>query len=615
MKPSDVKKAVILAAGLGTRLDPLTRVVPKPLLPVQGVPAVERIVRLLERWGVREIAVNAHHLAAAVARYADERNKTGVAKITVSVEKEILGTGGALRPLEAFLGNDPFWFVNGDIVAESLDPVPLVEAFERSGSFASCWLVEGSGPQTVEADPEGRVCCWRSPTPGVRGTYTYAGFALLGADVRRHLPGAPFCTIVDAYENAMLAEERFVRGVVEKQAWWNDFGTLDRYLETHLALDPEGFENFPNVLMPGTRLETDAELAGCVVTGGLVGGRLVHCAAVHLSALGDRRLCAIAEALGWKPDDTAAVLLGKRGSAREFWRLVRGAQRAIAVSYDDSERAENARYVSHAHVLEDAGIRVPKVLADIPELKISAFEDLGDDSLQSRFDGTEKPEKGAAERDYRAVAEWLAGFHSRGLDAARAAGAELEEPFGPDLFAFEHSLFEDRYVKERLGLEDGLPDAVRAELGHAASLLDRAPKVLVHRDFQSSNIFFAPDGETAVIDFQGMREGPAAYDLASLVYDPYVSLSKAERNAAAAAYAKTAAGGAETAALLPQAGVQRLVQALGAYARLVSAGQRGFARHILPALSLLHGLAHEAALPGLASFTHLLMERERLMPE
>ena len=67
---------------------------------------VERMARMLESWGVTEIAVNAHWLAPQVARWAAERK--GKAKIIVSREEEILGTGGVLRPLEGFIGNDPF---------------------------------------------------------------------------------------------------------------------------------------------------------------------------------------------------------------------------------------------------------------------------------------------------------------------------------------------------------------------------------------------------------------------------------------------------------------------------------------------------------------------------
>ena len=91
MKASDVKKAVVLAAGFGTRLRPLTLVRPKPLLPVWGVPMLERILRMLESWGVEEIAVNAHWQAPQVRQFVASRK--GRAKVSVAEEPEILGTG------------------------------------------------------------------------------------------------------------------------------------------------------------------------------------------------------------------------------------------------------------------------------------------------------------------------------------------------------------------------------------------------------------------------------------------------------------------------------------------------------------------------------------------
>ena len=96
------RKAVVLAAGLGTRLRPLTDSTPKPLLPVWGEPMLERILRMLEEWGVEEIAVNAHHIAEKVKAYCAARK--GTAKITVSVEDEILGTLTVSKPSEELFG-------------------------------------------------------------------------------------------------------------------------------------------------------------------------------------------------------------------------------------------------------------------------------------------------------------------------------------------------------------------------------------------------------------------------------------------------------------------------------------------------------------------------------
>ena len=107
-----VRKAIVLAAGLGTRLRPLTVSRPKPLLPVRGEPMLARILDMLVAWGVEEIQVNAHYLADQVAAFvADyqggEPEAKGV-KVSVSREEAILGTGGVLRPLQDWIGNDPF---------------------------------------------------------------------------------------------------------------------------------------------------------------------------------------------------------------------------------------------------------------------------------------------------------------------------------------------------------------------------------------------------------------------------------------------------------------------------------------------------------------------------
>ncbi|MFA6631438.1 MAG: sugar phosphate nucleotidyltransferase, partial [Kiritimatiellia bacterium] len=95
--------AVVLAAGLGTRLRPLTLARPKPLMPLWNVPLLERILRLLEGWGVDRIAVNLHSQPEAIQAFLDDR-RNGRASIRTSYEPEILGTAGALRPLRAFLG-------------------------------------------------------------------------------------------------------------------------------------------------------------------------------------------------------------------------------------------------------------------------------------------------------------------------------------------------------------------------------------------------------------------------------------------------------------------------------------------------------------------------------
>ncbi len=591
---TEIKKAIVLAAGLGTRLRPLTYVRPKPLLPVWGVPMLERIVRMLEAWGVLEIAVNAHWLAPQISRWAVERK--GKASIVVSREDEILGTGGALRPLEGFIGGDPFWLVNGDIVVDGLRPEPIEKAFRASGNFAGCWITESFGPRTVEADRDGHICNWNSDVPGDSGTYTYCGCALLSPDVVKYLPDGKCCTIVQAYAKAMMENARFVVGTDPEGAYWADAGTLESYLEAHAVLEPDRFEANPNVLFEGVKLLDTADLAGCVVTGGMVGGTFEKTALVGVDQLADAALSALAEAIGWPAADTAAEFLGARGSDRSFWRFVHGDERAVAIKYDDTARPENARYSAHAHLLEAAGVPVPRVLADLPGRKALALEDCGGDSLEIRA-----ARKGVdLVKLYAPVVKALRTMHEKGTELA--IDATLEPSFGPDLYAWERDLFETYCVKSRYGY-DRMPDDVRADLETVATELARQRPVLVHRDFQSSNVLYRPDGTFAFIDFQGMRLGAAAYDLASLLYDPYVPLDDKSRQALARLYPVDR---------LAFGAVQRLVQALGAYGRLASVGQPQFERHIPRALGNLLAAADEADLDALGGFVEDLIAKEEI---
>ena len=109
------KKAIVLAAGLGTRLRPLTGVTPKPLMPVWGEPMLARIVNLLRSWGVDDTVVNCHYLHEQVEAWCAANG------CRASYEPEILGTGGVLNPLRDWIGDDEFYLVNGDIVVEGLD--------------------------------------------------------------------------------------------------------------------------------------------------------------------------------------------------------------------------------------------------------------------------------------------------------------------------------------------------------------------------------------------------------------------------------------------------------------------------------------------------------------
>ena len=196
MKPP--RKAFVLAAGLGTRLRPLTFETPKPLLPLWGRPLLERTLDLLAGWGVQEALINLHHGAAAIVRQALERRR-GRLRLAFSFEPEPLGTGGALARAAWFI-NEPFWLINGDIAAV-VSPAPFLRAVAR-GAWAAVWLTDAAGPRTVETR-RGFVRDFRSPNAGRPGTGTFCGLHLLRPDVLRFIPPRGFSTIIQAYEAAL----------------------------------------------------------------------------------------------------------------------------------------------------------------------------------------------------------------------------------------------------------------------------------------------------------------------------------------------------------------------------------------------------------------------------
>ena len=636
MKVGEIKKALVLAAGLGTRLKPLTDVCPKALIPLWGLPMLERTLRMLESWGVEEIAVNAHAHAEAVAAFVAARK--GKAKLRLSLEPEILGTGGALRPLRDFFGNEPFWMVNADIAC-SLDPAPLVSAFESGDGLAAVWLEPKLGPRTVEVDRVGRVTCWKSPSPGILHTFTFTGLHLIGPRIFEFLAPEAFSTIISAYEAAM-AKSVFVNGVVLKGSYWADAGTPERYLAIHGAvkklaavkkpggeLYDESFDRIPigkphffcvnsgatvaagvkgiDSVVLGGKVLPKAELEKCVIAGGTLGGR--QSGEIFLGGC-PAGLEPLVAALGWKAPDCAAAFLGARGSDRAFWRLAAGNASAIAIQYSDKVRLENARYAGHARLLASAGVPVPAILADVPTAFELAMEDWGGDSLEARMGGKAKA-PAAALALYKPAVAALVKFHIAGLAAVEKAGTKLEPPFGAELYAWERKLFVENLLAKRYGF-DSLPAKVEQELDGVAAKLAAAPQVLIHRDFQSSNILLRGKA-LAIIDFQGMRRGPAAYDLASLLLDAYVELDEATRLALAKEYTRLAPEHPEAEALLNEGAVQRLMQCLGAYGRLAGIGQTRFSRYLLPGLSHWLAAADACGLDALGALVEELIAREK----
>jgi mannose-1-phosphate guanylyltransferase len=279
---------MVLCAGLGTRLRPLTARVPKPAVPVCGVPLVRWSLALLAGAGVRRAVVNVHHLPDAMAAAAGSAARALGIALEISREPVIAGTGGALREARTRLaGADAVVLVNGDILFD-VDVSAAVAAHRASGALATMVLLpmpDGARYAAVEVDTGGAVRRIAGAFgPGGEGLrpWHFSGVHVLSPALLEQVPAEPFEVDVNRHVYPPLMASGAIRGLVV-DGYWNDLGTPARYLEANrdvllgrvplarfAGADPfRGTDPLaPGVFVaPGARVEAGARLHGPVLVG------------------------------------------------------------------------------------------------------------------------------------------------------------------------------------------------------------------------------------------------------------------------------------------------------------------------------------------------------------
>lgn len=227
---------MVLCAGLGTRLRPLTLRVPKPAVPVCGVPLVGWTLGLLAGAGVARAVVNVHHLPDAMAAAAEAGARAAGLPLAVSREPAIAGTGGALREARSHLeGADAVVLVNGDVLFD-VDLGAALAAHRASGALATMVLLPmppGAAYATVDVDARGAVRRIAGRFgPGGEGLtpWHFSGVHVLSPALLDRVPAEPFECDVNRHVYPPLLAAGAVRGLVTA-GYWNDLGTPARYLE------------------------------------------------------------------------------------------------------------------------------------------------------------------------------------------------------------------------------------------------------------------------------------------------------------------------------------------------------------------------------------------------
>jgi aminoglycoside/choline kinase family phosphotransferase len=286
----------------------------------------------------------------------------------------------------------------------------------------------------------------------------------------------------------------------------------------------------------------------------------------------------------------------KGGSDRKFYRVRCSPEQTIILVKYNLEREENRHYVRIAEFLAEHKIRAPQIYFHDAAEGLIWIEDLGKADLWSYRDESWLVRRAF----YESALDEIVKLHCVGGEAARAIQENLPAEFDAALYRWEQNYFVENCLRRFFGVAEKQLSELLAlpALGQIAEQLAERPRVLVHRDFQSQNIIIR-NGQAHLIDFQGMRPGLAEYDLASLLFDPYVTFSRAECEELLAHYeSKRAAAGKPVAPDFRQTfrlcGIQRLMQALGAYGFLgLVKGNKTFLDHIPAAMTSLRTLVGE----------------------
>ena len=537
-------KAMILAAGLGTRLLPFTSHTPKPLFSISGQAILDRTIQKLQFAGADAVMVNTHHLHAKIEKFIEERNYA--IPVQCTYEPEILGTGGAIKNVAGFWDNAPFWVVNSDILFD----FRLQEAYQyhlQHGCDVTLVLCDDPEFNQVRVARNENIIDFgvqAHTAAKCSAVLTFTGIHILNPEVLRWIPAGQFADIIDVYRN-MLDHGVILKAYVPSHGFWKDIGALKRYRdivyeEMAARAFQAAFSCTADLLPRKTKLKGD-------------------------------------------------------GSDRSWYRLThRNLSMVLADHgiYDGQAACEAASFVAIGNHLKEKNIPVPEIFLYDTFAGLVFMEDLGDRSLQALVLHEKTAENISSL--YRAVIDRLIQLSQSGIKDFDPAWTLQSRTYDRTLIVEKECFyfleaFIHRYLHMTLnteGLEKEFSTLARETLQHAFP-------GLMHRDMQSRNIMFK-NGQPYFIDFQGAREGPLQYDLASLLLDPYVGLDWNVRETLLAyCMARLSSGkGFDKDGFkkgYEYCSITRNLQILGAFGHLSkNKGKSYFATYIPAALSTLH---------------------------
>ena len=175
--------AFIFAAGLGTRLKPLTDTMPKALVPVGGKPLLAHVIEKLKAAGCKKIVINIHHFGDMIIDYVKSQNNFGIEILFSDERQMLLETGGAIKHAVDLLGDEPFLIHNVDILS-NVDLKALIAAHSKADSAATLLVSKRNSTRALLFSPEGNLTAWTNKTTGeVKSPYENIKIASLAGSV------------------------------------------------------------------------------------------------------------------------------------------------------------------------------------------------------------------------------------------------------------------------------------------------------------------------------------------------------------------------------------------------------------------------------------------------
>ncbi len=597
--------AIILAAGFGSRLRPLTEYMPKPLIPVFGSSMLAVVAANLKRAGIDRIAVNTHYLAEqigdAVAKLPEADS------IELFHEPEILGTGGGVVNAKSLLAEGEFFMIHNSDVLTDMDLAAMIEYHKQSGAKVTFALVDGP-ENRVRVTPDGKVhdildSLGRHPA-GSR-LLTYACVMILSREIFDHLPEQPEnCSIIRAVLDLMRDQPDAVRGWIPDKPYWRDLGTLPQYFDAHDDV-VKGVNTMP-LFQNRQRIyfEDEPEIGdGAALLGYVTGGRncrigagstLINCllldnTVVPPGSFHSRQIIGpdgfnlhrdyktlenyhILKKFRKEPYSISSLI--ERGSTRSFYRIAQNGKSSILMISDGMDQ-DYDRFINIGRYFNKHNFPVPVIQDFEAEEFTTLVEDLGDETLYKSLLAN-----GPDETLYRRIIDALVHLQTEGTKIFRKRTAPILRTFDQSYLRWETIYFSDNFLGAFCCLSDDERAALNQEFDALAALVDSHPKVLIHRDFQSHNIMLSPGG-VRFVDFQGARFGSAGYDIMSLLNDPYAELTPEMRTRLEDYFRAQHPDMPELEAMMITAGLQRNMQALGAYGFLaLTKGKRDYLAYI-----------------------------------